>query len=234
MSKVKSQERYKTLKDVFDDFTEKTIFKLISQGIIEGLESPISVGKESNVFSAKTKDREKRIAKIYRLQTCDFNRMYDYIKCDPRFTGLEKKRRKIIFFWAQREYKNLLLFRKIGVRVPIPITVLNNVLIMEFIGNEAAALKLKDKTPLNPEEFFDELIKILKKMRKAGVVHTDLSAFNILNYQERPVLIDLSQATTKDNPNYEEYWKRDIHNVVKYFQKTGLKVDEDEVMKIIS
>ncbi len=232
MSKVKSQERYKTLKAVFDNFTEKTLFKLISQGHIEGLESPISVGKESNVFSAKTKEGEKRAIKIYRLQTCDFNRMYDYIRSDPRFSGLEKKRRKVIFAWAQREYKNLLLFRRIGIRAPMPIAVMNNVLIMEFIGDDDPAPKLKDQPPKNPQKFFDDLLKMLKKMKTAGIVHTDLSHFNILNHKEKPIMIDLSQATTNENPNYQEYWKRDILNVVKYFQKIGMKIDEEIIRNL--
>ena len=80
------KERFKTYKNVFDEFTVRSIFKLISQGYFEGLESPISIGKESNIFSALRKDNEKVIVKIYRLETCDFNRLYDYIKDDPRLS----------------------------------------------------------------------------------------------------------------------------------------------------
>lgn len=85
------KEKFKTEHSVFDDFTNLTLFKLISQGHFEGLQSPVSVGKESNVFSALTKDGKKVIAKIYRLENCDFNRMYYYIRNDPRFLNLGKK-----------------------------------------------------------------------------------------------------------------------------------------------
>ena len=54
----------------------------------------ISVGKESNIFSALTKEGKKVIVKIYRLETCDFGRMYNYIRGDPRFVNLKKKRRE--------------------------------------------------------------------------------------------------------------------------------------------
>ena len=81
-------EKFKTMHNVFDDFTNRTIFKLITEGHFRGLESPISIGKESNVFSALTEDERRVIIKIYRLETCDFNRMYDYIKDDPRYFGL--------------------------------------------------------------------------------------------------------------------------------------------------
>jgi len=226
------KEKYKTLKNVFDLFTEKNIFKLISQGYIDGLYSPLSIGKESNVFTAK-KDGEIRIAKIYRLQTCDFNRMYDYIKADPRYSGLSSKRRDVIFAWAHREYRNLLKAREAEVRVPTPYAVLQNILIMEFIGDEQAARKLKDSPPEDPEEFFKEIVEQMRRLYKAGLVHADLSGFNILNYHEKPVLIDMSQTTPLDDPNVEQFLKRDVHNICKLFQKFGVKSDEEKVLKMI-
>jgi len=226
------KEKYKTLKNVFDLFTEKNLFKLISQGYIDGLHSPLSIGKESNVFTAK-KDGEIRIVKIYRLQTCDFNRMYDYIKADPRYSTLSSKRRDVIFAWAHREYRNLLKAREAEVRVPTPYVVLQNILIMEFIGDEKAARKLKDQQPEDAEAFFKETVEQMRKLYKAGLVHADLSGFNILNYHEKPVLIDMSQSTPLDNSNAQEYLKRDVHNICKLFQKFGVKSDEESIIKKI-
>jgi RIO kinase 1 len=227
------KEQYKTLKNVFDLFTEKNLFKLISQGYIDGLHSPLSIGKESNVFTAK-KDGEIRIVKIYRLQTCDFNRMYDYIKSDPRYSTLSSKRRDVIFAWAHREYRNLLKAREAEVRVPTPYATLQNILIMEFIGDEdGAAMKLKDRKPEEPEKFFKEVVEQMRKLYKAGLVHADLSGFNILNFNEKPVLIDMSQTTPLDDANSQEYLKRDIHNICTLFNKWGVKADKEEVMKKI-
>ena len=78
------KEKFKTMHNVFDEFTNRTLFKLISEGYIEGLESPISIGKEANIFSAKRKDSSRVIVKIYRLENCDFNKMDDYIKKNPK------------------------------------------------------------------------------------------------------------------------------------------------------
>jgi len=225
------REEYKTLKNVFDLFTEKNLFKLITQGYIDGLHSPLSIGKESNVFTAK-KDGEMRIAKIYRLQTCDFNRMYDYIKSDPRYSGLSNKRRDVIFAWAHREYRNLLKAREAEVRVPTPYTTLKNILIMEFIGDEdGAARKLKDRKPEEPEKFFKEIVEQMRKLYKAGLIHADLSGFNILNFDEKPVFIDMSQTTPLDDPNSQEYLKRDVHNICTLFKKWDVKADEEETLK---
>ena len=229
-----TENKFKVMHNVFDNFTNRTLFKLISKGCFKGLESPISVGKESNIFSALTDNGKRIIVKIYRLETCDFNRMYDYIKDDSRFHKLRRKKRKIIFAWAQREYKNLLKAKKGKVNVPNPIDFLNNVLVLEFIGkgNEIAQ-KLKDKFPENKRQFFNKTISNIKKLYKVGLVHADLSAFNILNFDEKPVFIDFSQATILDHPRATEFLERDIKNICSFFTKLGLKIDEEKVIKSI-
>ncbi|MBI2657245.1 serine protein kinase RIO [Candidatus Woesearchaeota archaeon] len=232
--KSKPREDFKTWGDVFDQFTQRTVYKLISQGHFEGLESPISIGKESNVFSALRKDGSKVMVKIYRLETSDFNRMLDYIKDDPRFINLKKGKRNIIFSWVQREYRNLLKAREANVSVPTPLTFSNNVLVLEFIGDDAIAPKLKDKIPKNPREFLDNIIINIKRLYKAGFVHADLSAFNILNFNEKPVFIDFSQCTTLESSRANEYLERDIRNISNFFRKIGARADEAKIRKQIT
>lgn len=233
--KSKPKEEFKVWGDVFDQFTQRTVYKLITQGHFEGLESPISIGKESNVFSALRKDGTRVMVKIYRLETCDFNRMYDYIKDDPRFLHIKKGKRNIVFTWVQREYRNLLKAREANVSVPTPITFLNNVLVLEFVGdNGMIAPKLKDAVPKNLKGFFEKIIANIKNLYKAGLVHADLSAFNILNYNEKPIFIDFSQGTELESSMANEYLQRDIRNVCNFFRKIGLKVDESRVKENIT
>ncbi|MBI3027561.1 serine protein kinase RIO [Candidatus Woesearchaeota archaeon] len=233
--KSKPKEDFKTMHDVFDGFTNRTIYKLITQGLFEGLESPISIGKESNVFSAIKRDSSRVMVKIYRLETCDFNRMYDYIKDDPRYLHTKKGKRNIIFTWVQREYRNLLKAREANVSVPTPLAFSNNVLVLEFIGDDGMfAPKLKDEIPKNSKDFLAKIISNMKKLYKAGLVHSDLSAFNILNYNESPVFIDFSQCTMLDSSRAKEYLERDIKNICIFFRKIGLDVDELKVKKQIT
>jgi RIO kinase 1 len=234
MAKI-TKEKFKTYGGVFDNFTLRNLFKLSSQGYFDdiGTLSPISIGKESNVFSAKRK-KDKVIIKIYRLETCDFNRMYDYIRYDQRYAGLKKKKRKIIFSWVQREYRNLLKARQAGVKVPTPYTFLNNILVEEFIGKKQPAPKLKDSIPKNLKKFFNNLISQIKKLYKEGLIHADLSHFNILNLDDRPVIIDLSTCTPIGTPMAEEYLKRDVKNVCNFFARYGLRVSEEKTASIIS
>jgi RIO kinase 1 len=226
------KEKFKVWGDVFDEFTRQNIIKLISQHYFDGLESPISIGKEANLFTA-LRDNTRVIVKIYRLETCDFNRMYDYIKYDPRYVNLRGKRRKIIINWVEREYRNLLKAREIGIPVPIPMTYLNNVLVLEFIGDDDIAPRLKDLKPKNPNEFFYKIVDSIKKLYRGGYVHSDISAFNILNYNENPVFIDFSQCTPLQNPRSSEFLLRDIKNISSFFRKIGINTDDRKVMNYV-
>lgn len=231
MSKT-AKEKFKTYKNVFDAFTVRTLFKLITQRHFIGLESPICIGKESNVFTAKAKDTSI-IVKVYRLETADFKRMYDYLKFDVRFERLKRQRRRIIFAWAQREYRNLIKAREGGVSVPKPITFLNNVLLLEMIGKDDPAPKLKDKRPKNPKAFLKKIINEMKKLHKANLVHGDLSEFNILNNNENPIFIDFSQCTTLNSGNAMELFDRDIRNIVRFYKKLKIELNEEKIKKEI-
>lgn len=228
----KSKEIWKVYKNVFSDFILRTVFKLSSEGYFDELSSPIHIGKEANVFSASKGD-ETVVVKIYRLENCNFNQMYNYIKQDPRYQGLKKHRRKIIFAWVQREYRNLLLAREAGCNVPKPFTFKDNILVEEFIGNDDAAPMLKDALIKNKKEFFGEIIKNIKKLYDKGLIHADLSKFNILNWNNKPYFIDFSQGTTTKSNHAPELLKRDVKNVCDYFRKLGLKVDENETYEKI-
>ncbi len=228
----KSREEWKIYKNVFDSFTERNLHKLAGQGHFDELESPIALGKEANVFAARKKSGELVAVKIYRVENCNFNTMYYYIKSDPRFEGLENNKRKIIFSWVQREYRNLLIARE-KARVPRPIAFKDNILVMEFIGKDNnPALKLKDSPPEDPKDFFEKTVRGVKGMLDAGIVHADLSDFNILNHEEEPVFIDLSQGTVLNTYNTQELLERDVKNLVSAFRKT-LSLDKDKVTEEI-
>jgi len=223
----KSKEKWKVYKNVFSEFSLRTLFKLSSEGHFEELMKPISTGKEANIFSANTKDGKTIIVKIYRLENCNFNKMYEYIAVDPRYLKMSRQRRSIIFSWTQREYKNLMKARE-SIRVPTPIAFQNNILVMEMIGEPAPMLK--DSIPNNPEEFFKKILTNMKKLKEAGLVHGDLSHFNILNHDEEPVFIDFSQATITKAPTANQLYERDLKNIKTFFAKL---LSEEKIEKIM-
>jgi len=234
----KSPEKFKTYGNVFDQFTLRNLFKLSSQHIIDELKSTVLIGKEANIFTASTSEDGQPgrdvIVKIYRLENCDFNKMYDYIKYDPRYAHLKTRRRAIIFAWAQREYRNLLKAREVGVRVPLPIKCLYNINVMELIGDPAPMLK--DAIPEKKEQrtaMYKQILTAMRKLHNAGLVHGDLSEFNILNDDGVPVLIDFSQATPLNSPTAQELLERDVKNICRFFKKNGVSCDELSAMRTI-
>ncbi len=230
MVTLKYQERFKTIKGVFDELTNRNLFVLQSKGVFDELVSPLKVGKESNVFIA-VKEGRKLIVKIYHLQDCNFNKMFSYIRKDTRYLHLQKRRREIIFAWTQREFRNLKFAEEARVNVPRAIAFKDNILVEEFIGDEEAAPALKDVYPKNPGKFFEEVVSDMKKLYQEGLIHGDLSSFNILNYQEKPYFIDFSQATLVKTPNSEELLERDVRNICGFFRKLGVKAEEKEVLR---
>ncbi|HLP79147.1 MAG TPA: serine protein kinase RIO [Acidobacteriota bacterium] len=232
---VQSREKYKIYNNVFDEFTNRNLFKLQSQGYFDELIGAHGLGKEANIFTAKRKDGMWVIVKIYRVENCNFNKMYDYIKSDPRYEDLKGRRREIIFKWVQREYRNLHKAREVGVRVPTPFTFMHNIIVMELIGDDGhPAKQLKSVRLKDPKKFVDELIKQLKTLyQKANIVHADLSPFNILVQDEKPVLIDMSQSTSKEDNNSDQYMERDLDNIITFAAKYDIVLDKQALLKKI-
>jgi len=213
-----SRAAWKVYKNVFDQFTQEILIKLQAQGHFDELMHQMHVGKEANVFLAN-KGEEFVAVKIYRLQNCNFNKMHEYLSHDERYFDVKNNKRKIVLAWVQREYANLFLARE-HISCPTPHTFRGNIIVMDLIGHESnPAPMLKDKKPKNPKKFYEECKDMIEKLRKGGLVHGDISAFNILNHDEQPVFIDFSQATTVTSPRARELYERDMKNLEAFFSK---------------
>ncbi len=221
----------KTQDEVFDKYTLSTIEKLISDKIIDILDFPISTGKEGNVFRAITPKKKFVAVKIYRTSNLTFKHISEYIIGDPRFKSFHKNNKDIVHIWTQKEFKNLEKLKKIGVKAPKPIVFADNVLVMQYIGDSRhAAPMIKDVIIENPQEIFNAIINNISLMYKKGeLVHSDLSAFNILYYRKKPYIIDLGQGVLLEHPRSLEFLKRDIDNIVRYFKKYNIWADANKI-----
>ncbi len=74
----------------------------------------------------------------------------------------------------------------------------------------------------------------MKQLYQGGLIHGDLSSFNILNCEETPYFIDFSQATVVETPNAEELLQRDIRNIARFFRKLEVTTDEKEIFKRVT
>jgi len=225
----------KTLDKVFDKSTLICLGKLISDKVIEYIDFPISTGKEAVVFRGVAPEKKFVAIKIYRTSNITFKKIAKYIEGDPRFRCTNKNRREIIYEWAIKEFKNLERLKESKIRAPIPIKRIKNIVIMEYIGNsKKSAPLLIDVSLKNPKKIFDELIKFISSMYlKAKLVHADLSAYNILLHKNKPYIIDIGQGVLLEHPSSLEFLKRDIHNIVQYFSKFGIREDEEKILNNI-
>ena len=218
--------------EVFEKATLQSLWKLMNNGYIDTFEFPISTGKEGNVFRARRKD-ELIAVKIYRINTATFRSISKYLMYEPP-QKVKKDRRSIIFAWALKEFNNLKKLYNAGVRVPEPIAREGNVIVMEYIGTEEQPAPLLKDAPLeNAEEVFEKIKKYLHLMfHKAALVHADFSEYNVLMHNGEPVIIDVGQTVSRDNPMAMEFLQRDVKNIVRFFKKY-IEVDEQEVLKYI-
>lgn len=223
---------FKIERKVFDERTLLAIYKLMRRGIVKSVESTVKEGKESAVISAKDNDDNWIILKVYRTKYCDFKNMWKYLVGDPRFSRIKKSRRNVVYNWCKREFKNLNIAFSAGVNCPRPIAFHENILVISLIGEDGnlaprlidIRLKIKDA-----KKIYGFTLEEVKKLLKAGLIHTDLSAYNILLW-DKPYIIDFSQAVPLRHQLAKEFLKRDLKNVNSYFKKLGVKVKDIEKM----
>jgi RIO kinase 1 len=234
----KRSEDYQVMGEVFDMPTMMVITKMVNDGILKSVQSHFAAGKESKMFIAEAPDGTTLAVKIYLTVSSEFKKRIQYIAGDPRFSELKGGTRNFITAWARKEFKNLQQAHAAGVRVPAPIAVEKNVLVMEFIGDTEGnvAIPLSEIEDVT-EADYDEVTRQLEILyKKAGLVHADMSEYNIFkNPKGEIVLLDFGSAVDIKHPNSKQFLIRDVQNVNRFFIKRGIDiVDTGHLIKKIT
>lgn len=227
----KRSEEYEVLEEVFDKPTLMTIYHFMNTGIVEKIYGVVNSGKESRIYRGTAPDNRELALKIYLVVSAEFKRgMLTYIQGDPRFKRIRRDTKSLIYAWALKEYKNLQKAYASGVRVPKPIVVRNNVLVMEFVGENGVSAPLLREVQLeNPAEVYQALLGVMKTLyQRAKLIHGDFSEYNIMVWRGELVLFDVSQAVPLEHPLAEQLLRRDIGNLNYYFEKMGVQVNTIE------
>jgi RIO kinase 1 len=230
----KERDQRKLLDQFFDHATLLAVSRLVNQGQFDAVDFPIAVGKEGGVFRA-TRGSEFRAVKIYRIGNTTFRHLPAYALEELRHETSLRNYGGLIFGWTRREHTILRRLTDAGVRVPRPYGHLRNVLVMEFIGDErGAAPRLKDAVVDRPRELYDDLVRQIRAMLlTAHLVHGDLSPYNTLFYDERPVLIDVAQAIPSGHPQALELLERDVTHYAKFLNRLGVEVSGAEFLEAV-
>ncbi|PSP75636.1 serine protein kinase RIO [Halobacteriales archaeon QS_1_68_20] len=254
--RIKDADQFKVEQSVFDDATYAALYRLVQNGFVDALGGAISTGKEANVHTAlggrksaealgvdvgdaargEAADERPEVAvKVYRINASDFKDMRSYLEGDPRFEGLGGDKKGVVLAWTKKEFANLQRARQAGVRVPTPIAVERNALVMEYLGTaEGRARRLSEVDVENPETAYEVVREYMRRLYRAGLVHGDLSEYNVVVHEDRLVVLDLGQAVTVHHPNSREFLERDCHNVAAFFRRQGADVSDDELLAFVT
>jgi len=231
--RIKDADQFKVEASVFDDATYGALYKLVQDGHIDAFGGPISTGKEANVYTALSGDHEVAV-KVYRINASDFREMGEYLQGDPRFEEIAGNKKSVVMAWVRKEFANLKRARAAGVRVPEPIAVERNVLVMEYLGTETGrAKRLAEVHIENPQTAFEVVREYMYRLYDAGIVHGDLSEYNIIVHESQLYIIDVGQAVTVHHPNSDDFLERDCENVANFFARQGVDVDGDQLLAYI-
>jgi RIO kinase 1 len=211
--------------------TPKRIEPLVEDGLVDEVIRPLMSGKEAAVFVVRCGE-ELRCAKVYKeANKRGFRQSVEYQEGrkvrnsrDARAMARGSKygRKGQEDAWQNAEVAALFRLASAGVRVPKPYDFLEGVLLMELVddgeGGVAPRLNDVDLHPEDAREFHAFMVQEVVKMLCAGLVHGDLSEFNVLLGPEGPVIIDLPQAVDAAGNNHAfKMLERDVGNMAAYF-----------------
>lgn len=211
----------------------KRIQPLVEDGLVDEVLGRLMSGKEADVYVVRCGD-EIRCAKVYKeASKRNFKKAVQYtegrkVRNSRRARAMEKGskfgRKEQEKIWQNAEVDALYLLADAGIRVPEPYGCLDGVLLMELItdaeGDVAPRLGDIEMTEEQAIRNFAIIMQDIVRMLCVGIVHGDLSEFNVLLDDFGPVIIDLPQAVNAAaNNNAKAILERDIENMVNYFSQ---------------
>lgn len=186
---------------------------LVDGNVLESLGKPLGVGKEADVYDAISPTGERLAVKFFRIGRTSFRRYERHrtaLLSAHNYMSASMKS-------AAREYQALRILSPRGVRVPRPRARNRHVVVTDFFqGIELASAHYLT----SPMKILGEVLEDVKKARDAGVVHSDLSAYNVLVTPDEEILIiDWPQWVTPSHPMAMSFLRRDLAGLLKFFRR---------------
>lgn len=211
--------------------TPPRLLPLLEDGVIDEVIRPLMSGKEASVFVVRCGD-DIRCAKVYKdANKRSFKQAVTYqegrkVRNSRRARAMEKGskygKKQQEELWQNAEVDALYQLANAGVRVPRAFGCFDGVLLMELVmdeeGNVAPRLNDVAMSPEQAREDHELVMRDIVRMLCAGIVHGDLSEFNVLVDDYGPVIIDLPQAVNPAaNNSAKAMFERDVNNMTRYY-----------------
>ncbi len=198
---------------------------LVNSEEIEEIGGQVAVGKESEIYEALNQGREL-IVKFHRLGRTSFhevNRLRPYLKDKHHFTWLYAAK-----IAAKREYRAL---NRLNGQIPVPEALSHNrnaVIESRFHGNELSKTKAAD-----PGDLLEGILESIARCRELGIIHGDLSEYNVLINGKEFRIIDWPQWIGLEHPQAGEIFERDVQNICNHFRKKYPSLSEEEIRRVM-
>lgn len=211
--------------------TPKRLRPLLEDGLIDEVVRPLMSGKEAAVFIVRC-GAEIRCAKVYKdVRQRSFRQAVQYqegrkVRNSRLSRAMEKRskygRKQQEQSWHNAEVDALYRLADAGVRVPQPYGCFDGVLLMELITDEDGAVAPRlSEVSMSAEQAMEDhalMMQYVMRMLAAGMVHGDLSEFNVLVDEYGPVIIDLPQAVDAARNNHAHWMlERDVDTITAYY-----------------
>jgi RIO kinase 1 len=106
---------------------------------------------------------------------------------------------------------------------------------MEFVGRDGErGRRLAEVDVENPETAYEVVREYMRRLHTAGIVHGDLSEYNLVVHDDRLYVIDLGQAVTTDHPNADDLLDRDCRTVASFFARQGIDTTADDLRAFVA
>lgn len=253
-SEVDGEDRFVTTLGLGENeqaLLQESLGDFIRDQVITDVLARVKGGKEANVYCCQAHPNtgmELIAAKIYRPEahrTMRNDAIYKEgrLMLDEEGKGIVREARVkraiakktdfgreiITFSWIQHEHDMMQMLHALGADVPRPVAHVGNTILMEYLGDvnrPAPTLNSVQLEPSQAQGMFDRLVWHVELMLSCDRVHGDLSAYNVLLWEDRAVVIDFPQAVVAlKNPHAFRLLQRDLERLCQYFARYGVEAD---------